>query len=328
MKKILIYVYFVVLSLAAVSAFHSGGVQVASAASMNWYFTDTLATNYSMVRTTGTGGSDLAFVTNDAHIWVSDETAVGNLDMSGSWAVTIATSAKQGGAKISIEVGTWDGSNFTSYGSDLNSAMISNPETHPITTTSHTVASGDYIAIRITCVAKSFTLDLIGATDSPTFAASPTAAPDYPGTEIISFTVTDNGATSGITFGPLNIDTTDNPEAEQTGSSGAVTLTVGASTNVAVDVSLKGTDFSGISTYLLSAADIQYDDDQTLDETPTETGKSQSGGNARLTTTYWNWYSVASYTSSIVETYHWITVPATVEADTYSSTFSYQCVAQ
>jgi|GEM_PF-6044347 hypothetical protein len=301
---------------------------MAGAASMNWYFTDgntsiPSGAEYWMDRTTGNGSSDLAYSSNDAYIWVSDEAATTSSDMSGTWTVDVNLSVKQGGAKVSIEVGELSGGTFTSRGMQASTGNISvgsNP--FDITTTSHTIASGDYIAIRIICTTKSFTVDLTGTTDSPSYASSPTGAADFPGdSEVISFTVTDYNS-DGIDFGSLAYGVTDQP-ADQTGGQGTLTLVVGAETNVATNIQLRGDNFSGSATFLMSNADVPYDDDQTLDE-GSETGKAQ----ATLSTSYTTWYSVNASTSSTVECYNWITIPSGQEAGSYTSTFYYQAIAQ
>jgi hypothetical protein len=329
MKRIMIILYVTILALSTLYAAVADDSQKASAASMTWYLTDSTTTptpptgaNYNMYRGSGNGSSDLTKNAGSTHVWASDETANISLDMSGAWSVTLVATSAQGGAKISIDIGEISGGVFTSRGNLNNQAVSVGTNNYSVTTTGHTISSGDYIAIQLASNNRSFTLDLTGTTNSPTFISSPTGAPDYPGTVIISFTITDYGA-DGVNFGSLALGTVDDPEDAQTGSNGAVRLDVDASTNVDVNIDLKGENFSGPATYLLSSADVQYDDDQTLDE-GTETGKSQG----TLTTSFVNWYSVSASTNSQVQTYHWITVPSDQYAGSYTSTFTYQCVQQ
>ncbi len=213
------------------------------AVSQTWYMTDSASgSNFVMNRGLGNGSSDLAMSTTDSKIWVADEAANVTLDMNGSWSVTLGITTRQGGAKLTVEIGHFSGSTFTSWGTSGAKSVSVGTMSFNVTTTSHSIAAGDYLAIRVRCTAKSFTLDLTGTTNSPSNVSSPTAANYYPWVAlVISFTVTDYVAT-GLNFGSLSPGTSDNPEAAQNGT-GAVLLTVAAETNVNCSVEVKGDNF-------------------------------------------------------------------------------------
>lgn len=333
MKRALIFIYVIILSLAAVPAAYPGGAPVAGAAGgQTWYLTDTPATasgaDYEAPISSGTGGSDYSFSAGESITWAAALATAEQASnivcrMSGSWSVTLEVTARANGNKVHVEVGYLSGGLFTSCGSSSSKALSVGTNNISVTTTSHDIIPGAYLAIRVVADSKTFTLDLTGP-PSPSYATSPGTADDYPGTETISLTVTDNGATGGINFGSLNAGVTDQAEAEQNPPTlGAITLTVGVETNVDVSVQLKGDDFSGTATYYLSSADVQYDDDGTLDE-GSETGKPQG----TLTITYETWYSVTAHNSSVIQCYHWITVPSGQSGGSYTSIFYYQLVAQ
>ncbi|MFC1951260.1 hypothetical protein ACFLXN_02505 [Chloroflexota bacterium] len=73
----------------------------------------------------------------------------------------------------------------------------------------------------------------------------------------------------------------------------------------------------------LSTADVQYDDDYTLDQ-GTETGLSQG----TLTNSYSTWYTVDASTEDTRQVFHWITLPSWLEAGLYYSSFYYKAVQQ
>jgi hypothetical protein len=135
--------------------------------------------------------------------------------------------------------------------------------------------------------------------------------------EVISFTVTDYG-NDGIRFGNIDPGQIDQP-ADWGGSQGAVNLTVGAETNVNVNVQLKGTDFTGTGT--ISISNVKYDDDATLNE-GTETGLAEGS----LSGSYATWYSVPANTENITQVYYWISIPGGQVAGDYNSTFYYQAI--
>lgn len=130
--------------------------------------------------------------------------------------------------------------------------------------------------------------------------------------ENISFTITDYGS-AGINFGNLDMGATNQP-ADQIEGTGAVTLTVGDETNVAVNIQLKGNDFTGASTIPIS--NVKYNNANT------------TTGASTLTTSYVTWYSVPAYTADTRECYHWISIPSGQTGGGYTSTFYYQAVGQ
>jgi thermitase len=135
--------------------------------------------------------------------------------------------------------------------------------------------------------------------------------------EVISFTVTDYGS-DGVKFYTLDPGMEDQP-ADQTLAQGAVTLTVGTETNVDVGIYLKGDDFSDGS-HTLAVSNVEYDDDNTLDEV-SETGLTQGA----MATTYGTaWDTVTAGTGAIIQVYHWLSIPTGQAAGSYNSTFYYQ----
>jgi len=135
--------------------------------------------------------------------------------------------------------------------------------------------------------------------------------------EIISFTVTDLGG-AGIAFGDFNPGTSNNTATPNP----ALNLTVGSSTNIDVDISLKGTDWSGPAAMTLADAIVRFDDDATLSE-GSETGEFEGV----LTTAYQIWYEVAAPlggNAPSTEVSHWVSIPASQKAGDYTSTFTYQ----
>ena len=118
----------------------------------------------------------------------------------------------------------------------------------------------------------------------------------------------------GIDFGSLTVGATDQP-ADQTGSVGAATLTVGSETNVNVDVQLRGADFTaGGNT--IAVGNVKYNDTDT------------TVGAGTLTTSYVTWYSVNANTADVTQCYHWISIPGGQAAGDCTSTFYYQAVQQ
>ena len=138
--------------------------------------------------------------------------------------------------------------------------------------------------------------------------------------EIISFTVTDYN-NDGVKFGSADPGEENHP-ADCGGAQGAVTLTVGAETNVNIGVYLKGDNFT-IGGNTLAVTNVKYDDDPTLGE-GTETGDSEGV----MATTYAAspWYTVAASTADTHQVYHWISIPGGQKAGDYTSTFYYQAI--
>ncbi len=238
------------------------------------------------------------------------------------------------------------------------------------------------------------TIPAIGATQK----AATVTVPSY-----INFSVTDNGATTGITFGSLNPGLTDQAEKEQApvGAGGAVTLTVFAETNSDLNIQTKGADFNinrasgtatgGSTTTLVDsnagfiAAGVQVGDIITnrttgavgtvteVTDLHTLTVVSFTGGttpadsrvedndfangdlyavragsptstitigNAKwdinsnvdgatvMTTSYATVGTSTHAVQSVVQLYHWISVPNGQAPGTYTGLFSYQTAAQ
>jgi len=133
--------------------------------------------------------------------------------------------------------------------------------------------------------------------------------------EYISFTVTDPGAT-GLVFGSLDPGDDDQPEAAQN-SSGAVTLTVAAETNVDCNIQVKATDFTGTG--------------GTLAITNAKYGITSVLGSAIAfvaADTYYTLDTSSAGTAKIVDVWHWLTIPSGQVAGSYSSTFTYQAIKQ
>jgi len=128
--------------------------------------------------------------------------------------------------------------------------------------------------------------------------------------EYISFTVTDPGD-SGLNWGDLDPGETDQPEVAQI-SSGAVTLTVAAETNVGCDIEVKGTDFTGAGTIDISNA--KWDTD------------SDVSGATAMTTDYVTITTSTALALTEQDVWHWLSIPSAQEAGSYSSTFYYQAV--
>ena len=304
---------------------------VMAAGGQSWYLTDYTTglsgADYRMIRGSGNGGTDTLFLAKStSKVWVaavssaSDESSNISCRMSGTWAVTLyADGEGNSDSSLTVDIGTLssDGTTFTSKGVSAEQTVPKAGGTlnFNVTTTAHTLSPGEYLAIRVNCtsVSKGFDLDVLGATDSPCFVTSPaTAVDDYPGTVIISFTISDYGS-DGVNFGGLMSGSTDQP-ADQTAGTGAVTLTVGSDTNVPINVQLKGEDFSGAGT--IAVGNIKYNDSDTV------------VGASTLTATYVTWYPVSAYTSDTVQCYFWITIPAGQAGGDYTSTFYFQAVPQ
>lgn len=139
--------------------------------------------------------------------------------------------------------------------------------------------------------------------------------------EYIDFTIADLGD-SGIGFGDLNPGTTDSAASPNP----AVNLTVGSATNVDIHIYMKGMDFSdGTHTLTLVNADVQYDDDATLDQV-SETGLTQGtlGTNYQASPGWTTISAPAGGAAVSKNVYHWITVPTGQYAGNYISTLTYK----
>lgn len=131
---------------------------------------------------------------------------------------------------------------------------------------------------------------------------------------IISFTVQDHGD-PGINFGLVRTGTEDNGERAQTADHGAVTLLVGAETNVDCELQLRGSadlqKTSGAAGSLLLSG-FSWSTDPSADGAVPLTGEYVTAG-----------ASTANVETSL-DIWHWLSVPADQEPDAYSGEFYYR----
>jgi hypothetical protein len=130
--------------------------------------------------------------------------------------------------------------------------------------------------------------------------------------EFISFTISDYGS-NGIWFS--NLDPGETGEADNGGSTGAITITVEDETNVPVDIQLMGTDFTGNPAGTIPVENVLYDSD------------NNTQGAIPLTESYFTWYSVGAYTTHVQQVYYWLTIPPGQIAGDYTSTFYFRAIA-
>jgi len=128
--------------------------------------------------------------------------------------------------------------------------------------------------------------------------------------EVISFTVTDYGS-AGVQFGTPDPGIEDQP-ADQAPTQGAVTLTVGAETNVNCNIQIKGTDFTGAGTIAIGNAKWKKDN-------------NVSGATA-MSTTYITIDTSTAGVQKIINVWYWLTIPGGQTAGDYTSTFYYQAI--
>jgi len=290
----------------------------ANPGSQTWYLTDTsdgapTGADYFMYRGSGNGAADaLLNEAKASKIWAADEASNIVIDMSGEWLVTLRARKTAGPpCGATVDIGILSGGSFLSKGScaqDLIETMTSYNLT--ASTTDHNLAPGDYLAIKI-YTNKDAEFDVHGDVDSPCYIISPSTAPNYPGVEYISFSVTDNGD-PGILFGSLNPGTTDSAEAAQNGI-GAVTLTVGSETNVNCNIKTKATNFS-TNGYTIAITNAKWDTDNNVD------------GATTMTMEYVIIDSSTAYTEKVVDVWHWLSIPGGQPPGTYTSTFYYQAI--
>jgi len=136
--------------------------------------------------------------------------------------------------------------------------------------------------------------------------------------EVISFTVVDFGG-SGVGFGDFNPGTVDNAANPNP----ALNLTVGKTTNIDVNISLKGIDWAGPAALTLVDSDVKYDDDAAPNEGVGDTGQSEGV----LTTTFADWYTEVAPLGGnepSTEVFHFISIPSGQRAGNYVSTFTYR----
>ena len=132
--------------------------------------------------------------------------------------------------------------------------------------------------------------------------------------EVISFTVTDYGS-AGVQFGTPDPGIEDQP-ADQAPTQGAVTLTVGAETNVNCNIQVKGADFARTGGGTITIDNAKWDTDNDV-----------AGGHA-MSTTYVTIDTSTAGVQKIVNVWHWLTIPSAQTAGDYTSTFCYQAIKQ
>jgi len=352
MKRALIIIYAIVFSLSALYAAIADGTQTASAAGgQTWYLvddtSDVTSADYEMGRDAGTSGKNGGTNTldiggkNTSAIWVAaynttEETSNIVCRMSGNWSVTLWGDAANPGSTVIVDIGTHTtGGTFTSYGTSASQSVAAaggpiGPFT--VTTTLMNVAPDEYLAVQLSVGSKAVDWDVMDASLSPCYVTSPTGVSndDYPGTQTISLTVTDNGGATGIDFGSLSAGTTDNEEAFQSlPTTGAVAITIETGTNVDVSVQLSGTNFTGTGGTIpmgntSTDADVIYDDDALPRQGGADTGKLEQD----LTTTPVSWYDVSAHNSVTVQCGFWMSIPSGQNSGSYTSTFTFQAVLQ
>jgi hypothetical protein len=125
----------------------------------------------------------------------------------------------------------------------------------------------------------------------------------------ISATITDYGD-GGINFGNMDPGVTNSPELAQTGSNGAVNVTMGSENNVSVYVSTKaaGAWSDGTDNFAVSQG--------TFSSTNSPPGTAMS-------TSYQHVGGAVSHGAS-VQVYHWLSIPDNQPAGLYSNTYYYQ----
>ena len=116
--------------------------------------------------------------------------------------------------------------------------------------------------------------------------------------EVVNFTVIDNGA-AGINFGSVNSGASNVADAGQTSSVGAVTLTVGAETNVNCMLQVKGAgDFSDGNSHTISLGQAKWH------------YENMASAAAAMTTTYADVTNSTAGAFSSAEVWHWLSVPS------------------
>ncbi len=153
---------------------------------------------------------------------------------------------------------------------------------------------------------------LIAAVPLAAWLYRPVSLPVY--AEYINMTVIDTGD-DGINFGQVDPGNEVGDEAQD--GSGAVTITIGADTDVDCYIQIRGSDnFTDGSGHTLLLSNAKWDTD------------SDVAGANTMTTSY---TTIATSNASIEKTvyvWHWLNVPSGQYAATYTTTFYYQAVAQ
>ncbi len=155
---------------------------------------------------------------------------------------------------------------------------------------------------------------LATVTSLPVMAAPTVVTGSVTVSQTISSTITDNG-TSGLNWGSLTAGTTDQAETDQ-GTNGAVTVSIGAETNENCNIQVKATDFSDGGTNTIAVTNAKYNNTNAV------------GTAFALADTYYTVDTSTAGAAKVVEIYHWLTIPNGQPAADYTSTFTYQVIAQ
>jgi hypothetical protein len=125
----------------------------------------------------------------------------------------------------------------------------------------------------------------------------------------ISATITDYGD-PGINFGNMDPGVTNSPELAQTGSNGALNVTMGSENNVSVYVSTK-------------AADNWSDGTDNFGVGQGTFNNTDGAPGSAMSTSYQNVGGAVSHGAS-VQVYHWLSIPDNQPAGLYTNTYYYQ----
>ncbi len=169
--------------------------------------------------------------------------------------------------------------------------------------------------MRKTFVSLVIALVLVAVMAVPVMAAEDSKPASVTVNEYISFTVTDPGA-AGINFGSLDPSTPDSPEVAQTTTTGAVTLSVAAETNVDCSIQTKGSGDFTAGTHTIPLGNAKWDKDNDVT------------GATSMTTTYTTIDTSTAGTAKAVHVWHWLTIPSGQEAGDYTTDFYYQAIKQ
>ncbi|MDA8216439.1 MAG: hypothetical protein M0Z94_02350, partial [Dehalococcoidales bacterium] len=136
-------------------------------------------------------------------------------------------------------------------------------------------------------------------------AAAETVPASVTVNEFINFTVTDHGGDNSLSFGNVNPGSK-SPEVSQTAAAGAVTLSVGAETNVNCNLQVAGTNFTSPSGDSILISNALW-------------ALSQTATGTALTMEYQTIGTSSANTATTLDVWHWLTVPAKKPAGTYTS---------
>jgi len=156
-------------------------------------------------------------------------------------------------------------------------------------------------------ISLALVLMLVAVVVMPVMAAEDSRMASVTVNEYKSVTFIDNGA-AGLDFGSLNPGAEKQAEA----ASPSITIAAAAENNTDVEVFLKGADFTDGGTNNFAVSNAFYYDSNT------------SASALAMSATYEAsaWKTIAAGAS--LDIYHWLSVPATQTAASYSSTFTYK----